>query len=322
MSEHTLLWALLLLSCVSLPGLGIGYILVSRWQKMKAKRDARIAALTSPKVRRLAVEAVALTKPTVNQNRSAASLAAGIFGFDDKKLEQYPLKWWMILLIALGVAKLAQSLISGLVGPLSYAAIPVAWVMLSRQVFGWAENRRKTKLLHQFPDALAMIVRSVRVGIPVMEAMRTVSREIPSPTGPEFQHMVEQVSIGVTVEDAVIELAQRADIPEYRFFATTLSLQNQTGGTLSESLETLADMIRRRIALVQKANALASEAKTCAVVLAALPVLTGIALWALTPSYFAILFDDPKGRTLFGSAVLSLGMGLLTIRIMIKKTLS
>jgi tight adherence protein B len=91
---------------------------------------------------------------------------------------------------------------------------------------------------------------------------------------------------------------------------------------LSESLDNLADMIRKRIALVGKANALASEAKTCAVVLAALPVLTAVALWALTPSYFALLFNDPQGRSLFGSAVVSLFMGLGTIRLMIRKTLA
>jgi tight adherence protein B len=249
-------------------------------------------------------------------------MAGRMFGYDPARMEQYPVRWWVVLGVALVVAKVAQSLAGGLVGPLSILAVPVIWVMLSRSAFGWMESRRRAKLLHQFPDALAMIVRSVRVGIPVMEAMRTVARDVPAPTGPAFLRLVEQVSIGVTVEDAVIDMAERADIPEYRFFATTLSLQTQTGGTLSESLEGLADMIRKRIALIGKANALASEAKTSAVVLASMPVLTGIALWALTPKYFATLFNDPQGRTLFGSAVVSLVLGLASIRLMIRKTLS
>lgn len=322
MSGHGLLWALLLLSCISLLGLGVSGVLVSRSQKVRAKRDARLAAVASPRARIAPVELSAFTRPTQTKNRSLSSMAASVFGFDLNKTEQYPLRWWVILAITLGVAKLGQSLAGGLVGDISYLAIPVAWVMLSRNVFGWAENRRKTKLLHQFPDALAMIVRSVRVGIPVMEAMRTVSRDVPAPTGPEFLRLVEQVSIGVTVEDAVMEMAQRAEIPEYRFFATTLCLQNSTGGTLSESIENLADMIRKRISLIGKANALASEAKTCAIVLAALPVLTAVALWALTPTYFAMLFDDPQGRSLLGSAIVSLFMGLGSIRLMIRKSLS
>jgi tight adherence protein B len=322
MSGHGMLWALLLLSCITLLGFGVSAVLVSRSQKIRAKRNARLAAVASPRTRSLEVEISAFTKPKEAKNRSAAAMAAGLFGFDVNKLEQYPLRWWVILLITLVIAKVGQSLAGGIVGNLSYAAIPVAWVMLSRNVFSWAESRRHQKLLNQFPDALAMIVRSVRVGIPVMEAMRNVARDVPAPTGPEFLRLVEQVSIGVSVEDAVMEQAVRADIPEYRFFATTICLQNQTGGTLSESLDNLADMIRKRIALVGKANALASEAKTCAVVLAALPVLTAVALWALTPSYFALLFNDPQGRSLFGSAVVSLFMGLGTIRLMIRKTLA
>ena len=120
-----------------------------------------------------------------------------------------------------------------------------------------------------------MIVRSVRVGIPVMEAIRAVARETPEPTGPEFARLVDQVSIGVSLDDAVLDMARRCGIPEYRFFATALSLQNQTGGTLSETLENLADVIRKRVALAAKGKALASEARTSAMVLAALPIVTG-----------------------------------------------
>jgi tight adherence protein B len=166
-----------------------------------------------------------------------------------------------------------------------------------------------------------MIVRAVRVGIPVMEAVRAVSRESPEPTGPEFAHLVNQVSIGVSLEEAVMEVARRADIPEYRFFATALSLQNQTGGTLSETLEGLADVIRKRVALVSKGKAMTSEARASAMILAALPFLTGTMLWALNPAYIDLLFDDPTGRTLFATAVISLGIGLMLIRTIIRKSL-
>lgn len=322
MNGHDLLWALLLLSCVSLAGLVISFMLVSRSQKMKAKRDARMAAVSSPRARTARVEVTAIARPAETKNQSSLASIAAIFGCHLGKLEQYPVQWWIVLLVALVVAKVAQSLAYGLLGTISYGAIPVVWVFLSRQVFGWAEARRKTKLLNQFPDALAMIVRSVRVGIPVLEAMRAVSREGPAPTGPEFARMLDQISIGVPLDEAVLEMAARADIPEYRFFATTLSLQSQTGGALSEPFENLADMIRKRIALIAKGNAMASEAKTCAIVLGALPVFTGCALWAMSPDYFAVLFNDPTGKILFGTAVLSLCMGMGMIRILIRKSLS
>lgn len=322
MREHGLLWLLMVLSCVSLAGLGVSGLLVSKSQKIKVKLEARMASVASPGSRVRRVEMSAFIRPTQTQDRSLPAMAAAVFGFDLDRPEQYPMRWWMILLITLVIAKVVQSLAGSLVGDISYVAIPVVWVMLSRNIFGWVESRRQQKLLQQFPDALAMIVRSVRVGIPVMEAMRAVARETPVPTGPEFSRLAEQISIGVSLDDAVMELAQRCGIPEYRFFATALSLQNQTGGNLSETLENLADMIRKRIALAAKGQAMASEAKTCAVVLALLPVLTGGALWMLSPSYFGLLFNDPLGRKLFGSAVLSLCCGLLVIRTMIRKSVT
>lgn len=321
MTDHGLLWALMLLSCVSLMGLAVSGLLVSKSQKVRAKREARMASVASPRNRVQTVELSAFIRPARSRNRSLPSMAASVFGFDLARPEQYPLRWWMVLLMTLVLAKLIQALADGLVGGISYVSIPVVWVVLSRYIFGWSEGRRRQRLLQQFPDALAMIVRSVRVGIPVMEAMRAVARETPAPTGPEFLRLVDQISIGVALEEAVMDMARRCGIPEYRFFATALSLQNQTGGTLSETLDNLADVIRKRIALIAKGKAMASEAKTCATVLGALPVVTGAALYFLSPGYFEILFDDPTGRTMFGAAVLSLGSGLMVMRTMIRRSL-
>ncbi len=99
-------------------------------------------------------------------------------------------------------------------------------------------------------------------------------------------------------------------------------MQNQTGGTLSETLENLADVIRRRVALAAKGKALASEARTSAMVLTALPIVTGAGQWVLSPDYVNVLFTDPLGRTMMGAAVLSLCMGVFTIRTIIRKSLS
>lgn len=322
MREHGLLWALMLLSCLSLMGLAVSGMLVSKAQKLKAKRDARMAAISSPHTKVQRIEISAFTRPARKRDRSLPSIAAAAFGFDPTKPEQHPLRWWVILLLAFVLAKIVQSIAESLVGSLSYLAIPLVWVFASRAVFGWAEHRRRAALLRQLPDVLAMIVRSVRVGIPVMEAIRAVARETPEPTGPEFARLVDQLSIGVALDEAIQEVARRAGIPEYRFFATAISLQNQTGGTLSETLENLADVIRRRVALAAKGKALASEARTSAMVLTALPIVTGAGQWVLSPDYVNVLFTDPLGRTMMGAAVLSLCMGVFTIRTIIRKSLS
>jgi len=322
MKGHGLLWALMILSCLSLMGLGVSGMLVSKGQQVKAKRAARMAAVSSPHMKVQKVEISAFTRPARTRNRSSSAVLASVFGFDVTRPEQYPISWWMVLLITLVIAKVVQSIAASLAGNLSYLAIPVIWIFASRAVFGWSENRRKQALLRQLPDVLAMIVRSVRVGIPVMEAIRAVARETPEPTGPEFARLVDQLSIGVPIDEAVLDVARRCGIPEYRFFATAISLQNQTGGTLSETLDNLADVIRKRVALAAKGRALASEAKTSAAVLTALPIVTGLGQWALSPKYINILFEDPVGHALLATAVLSLGMGIFTIKTIIRKSLS
>ena len=314
-------WMLLVMSCLSLAGLGLSGFLVSRAQNFRQKRDARLAMVVTPHVRVQKLEVSAFTKPLTQRDQSLTGTASWLFGFDAQSPDRYPVRWWLGVSVTLALAVAARTLVADLAGFLSWLAIPFAWVGLSRGFFGWFDRRLRERLLAQFPDALAMIVRSVRVGIPVQEAVRTVSREAPNPTGEEFTRLINDASVGVSMEDAMNQMARRAGLPEYRFFATALSLQNQTGGALSETLENLADVIRKRAALKAKGHAMTSEAKATAGILAALPVIMGLILWALSPNYIALLFNDPLGRNLFGIAVVSLITGLLVIRTIIKKSL-
>lgn len=313
--------ALLLLGFLFLLGLGLSALLTSNAHKRQQKRDARFDATISPHVRGQRLEVSAFTRPTERKDQSLVGIAGRVFSFDPGNLDRYPVTWWVVVCVALGAGKVADSLLSEMLGRWSILLIPVGCVAVSRFFFGWFDRRRRKQLLTQFPDALAMIVRSVRVGIPVQEAIRAVARELPHPTGPEFARLVNQVSVGVSTEDAMMDMARRAGLPEYRFFATALALQAQTGGALSEMLENLADVIRKRIALIGKAHALSSEAKASAVILGALPVVTGLALWVLNPAYFSILLTDKTGHILLTSAVLSLGTGLLVIQTIINRSL-
>jgi tight adherence protein B len=308
-------------ACLSLLGLGASGMLVSRAQAHRARRDMRLASIVSPHLRTTRIELTAFVAPVAEQNRSALQIVAWVFGFDPEKTALYPARWWLIVAGMLALVWTIQWLSRGFVGTWSLAAIPVGWVMLSRNFFGWVEGRHRKLLLLQFPDALAMIVRSIRVGIPVLEAIRAVSREIPAPTGPEFGRLVSDVAIGTSLEDAVAELARRGSLPEYGFFATALSLQNQTGGALSETLENLADVIRKRAALRAKGQAMTSEARSSAMILAVLPGFTGLLLYFLNPSYIMLLFTDPSGKSMFATAVIMLAVGLFVIRTIISKTL-
>jgi len=155
----------------------------------------------------------------------------------------------------------------------------------------------------------------------VLRSINNVARDGPVPTCHLFAGLVDQISVGVALDDAVMNMARRSKMPEYRFFATAISLQMQTGGALSETLENLADVIRKRVALKARAMALASEARTSAMVLAALPFVSGTSLYVLNPDYIGKLFQPGLGQTIFSGAVLSLSLGLLTMRSLIRASL-
>lgn len=323
MSISRPLLLLFVLSCLSLVGLAYSGVLVSQAQRQRRRTNERFTMVTATHVRVRSLQLSAFLRPvTAEQERSMAGRLAGLFGIDLEKTDLYPIRWWLVLLITLAIADVARLLARDLLGNfLALLAVPVVWVVLSRSFFNWAETRQRDKLLAQFPDALAMIVRSVRVGIPVMEAMRAVARELPEPTGPEFERLVNQVAVGGALEDAILEMSRRSGLPEYRFFATAVSLQNQTGGKLSDALDGLAEVIRKRMQLKSKGRAMTSEARASTMVLAAMPVLTGAGLWALNPTYMDILFDTTSGHKAFGAAVLSLTIGLSVMRMIIRKTL-
>jgi tight adherence protein B len=250
------------------------------------------------------------------------AVAARVFGYEPAHAAHYQLRWWIVVGVTLVLARGMAEMVSVFAGTWSLMVVPVAWVMLCRSAFKWSEQRRRDILYAQFPDALAMIVRAVRVGIPLGEGIHTVAREAMAPTGPEFALLYDRVAIGMTLEDALREMAGRNKLAEYRFFATALALQSRTGGGLTEALEGLADVMRRRLALKARGLALAAEAKTSIIILASLPFVSGSALAVLNPQYMGRLFNDPGCEKVLMLAIALLGTGLLVMRGMIRKALS
>jgi tight adherence protein B len=166
-----------------------------------------------------------------------------------------------------------------------------------------------------------MIVRSVRAGIPLHEALRTVARESPAPTAGQFQRVSDEMAIGIRLEDSLKDLARRTGVPEYAFFSVALTLQMQTGGSLAETLDSLADVIRKRVALRQRAVALAAEARLSSMVLASLPVLTCAALAVIDFDYIRPLFETARGERILYTAIGLLLFAGLVMRGMIQGSL-
>lgn len=321
MNDGAMQYLLLFGACLSLIGLGLSGVLVSRSQAATERRSKRLARILAPHLRTAQIELSAFTIQEDRGPRSISGTLAGIFGFSFERQALYPAKWYIILTGTFLVALAVKFAASDMLGLLSWVVLPFVWMVTSRMFFNRIENKRRSALLSQFPDSLAMIVRSIRVGVPVLDAIRNVSLSGPAPTSTEFARLVEQISIGTPLDEAITELAERTGLAEYRFFATAISLQTQTGGTLSETLENLADVIRKRAALKARGLAMTAEARTSSAILALLPIVTGIMLWFLNPSYIMLLFTDPTGKMFFSAACISLTLGMLSIRAIIKSVL-
>jgi Flp pilus assembly protein TadB len=184
-----------------------------------------------------------------------------------------------------------------------------------------AQSRYQRKFLDMFPDALDLIVRAVRSGLPAPEAIELVTHEVGPPVGTEFRQLLDELRIGTEMEEALQRAADRIRVPDFRFFAVSLLLQRQTGGGIAETLSNLSGIIRQRKALRMKARALTAEAQASAAIIAATPFVAGVGLFLINRDLTSVLFIDPRGRFLLGIAVVSLLTGFATMRVLIKKNL-
>jgi tight adherence protein B len=244
-----------------------------------------------------------------------------LLGWREERRAHYPLHWAPLLALCLAPAAGACWLAARLAGSAAWALLPLAAAGLARAVLAAAAARVSARLLEQFPDALSAIARAVRIGVPLGEAVRLVARDSQSPTREEFARAADQAMIGLPLDAALRDMAERTGVTEYRFFATALTLQSQTGGALTETLDNLGDTIRKRRAAAKRAHALASEARTSTYVLAALPLVVGALLGVLNPGYVGVLFQPGGGQKLLAYACFSLVMGLLAMRWIIARSL-
>jgi tight adherence protein B len=188
-------------------------------------------------------------------------------------------------------------------------------------LFARVRSKFRQQFLDLFPDALDLIVRAVKAGLPALEALVGASRDIGEPVGPVLQAVINEMRIGVEMEDALLRAADRLQIPDFRFFVVCLSLQKRTGGSLAETLSNLSTVIRKRKDLRLRARALSSEARASALVLSILPVISGGLIFILSPKYMQVLLFEPRGRFILTMAVLSLVTGLSLMNWIIKRSL-
>jgi len=178
---------------------------------------------------------------------------------------------------------------------------------------GRMASNRMTRFLKLFPDAIDLIVRGLKSGLPATESITLVGQEIPDPVGSEFRHVTDSMKLGQPLETALAEAAGRIPLTDFQFFVISLSVQKETGGNLTETLENLSNLLRRRQQMKMKIRAMSSEARASAYIIGALPFIIGTIISLLNPEYTSELFTDPRGRIMvwIGLAWLAIGAGVM-----------
>lgn len=195
--------------------------------------------------------------------------------------------------------------------------MPVFVLILPGKVANFRLKRLQKKFIALFPDAIDVLVRGVRTGLPVGEGMRLVSRELPEPVATEFKLLTDATAVGVTLEDALQRMFNRMPLPEVNFFNIVLTIQKQTGGNLSEALGNLSTTLRDRKKLRLKIKALSSEAKASAMIIGSLPFALGCVLYAIAPDYVGLLFTTSLGNMLLAGGLFWMSIGIFVMYTMI-----
>jgi tight adherence protein B len=214
------------------------------------------------------------------------------------RLNQTGKKWTLqqYLYASLGLGIVVAALLFFKGAP-SYLAVVLglfAGLAIPHFVVGFLIGRRIKKFTANFPDAIELLVRGLKSGLPVAETLGVVSKEIPGPVGEEFKMVTEKIKIGKTMEDALQDTADRLGTPEFQFFVITLAIQRETGGNLAETLSNLADVLRKRAQMKLKIRAMSSESKASAYIVGSLPFVVFFLVWNVNPGYLAGFFYEPR----------------------------
>jgi len=188
---------------------------------------------------------------------------------------------------------------------------------LPRWVLSFMRNRRLKKFTTEFANSIDMIVRSVKSGLPTNEALKMVAREAPLPVGPEFATLVEGLKIGVTLEQGLKRMYERIPTSEVSFFAIVMTIQQKSGGNLSEALSNLSGVLRDRKRLQGKIQAMSSEAKASAMIIGSLPPGVMTLVYLSTPDYIKALFTERMGNLMLLGCVVWMSIGIFVMNKMI-----
>jgi len=237
------------------------------------------------------------------------------------RLTQAGLDWSpQKFMIVSGVLAAACFGITMLAGGGLYGAAGLAFAAglgLPRWGLNFLKKRREKKFLKALPDAVDVIVRGIKAGLPLFESIKVVASDAPEPLKGEFLAIIETQAIGMPLGDACARLFERMPVPEANFFGIVISIQQKSGGNLSEALGNLSKVLRDRKKMAEKIQAMSMEAKASAGIIGSLPPIVMLLVYLSTPDYISLLWTHPTGQLMLVGCVIWMSMGIFVMKRMI-----
>jgi tight adherence protein B len=282
---------------------------VSKTDRIAAKTATRAA----PKVRRDQLEETLKELEARSKKRKHPPLSV--------RIEQAGLTWskqhFMIGSGVIGLIVFAAVFTVG-GGVLGAAGLAFGAAFgLPRWILSFLKKRRHTKFLQHFPDAVDIIVRGIKAGLPLLDSMRVIVSDAPEPIKTEFRAIVETQTIGIPLGEACGKLYERIPLPEANFFGIVVAIQQKSGGNLSEALGNLSRVLRDRKKMKAKIRAMSMEAKASAGIIGSLPILVMGIVYITSPDYIELLWTTPLGRMMLAGSACWMAMGIMTMKKMI-----
>ena len=227
------------------------------------------------------------------------------------------LRTFIIISIVLGVIGALMAFVLGLNPVLSLGIGLVMGLGVPRWVVGMKGKKRMKKFSLAFPDSVVILVRGIKTGLPVHDCFKIIARESPQPLAGEFQQLVEGLGVGLTLAEALDKMFERMPVPELKFFAIVIAIQQKSGGNLAEALGNLTTVLRARRMMGEKIKAMSSEAIASAGIIGSLPPVVMMLVMVASPAYMMLLFTDMRGQVMLLGAGLWMSCGVFMMKRMI-----
>lgn len=219
--------------------------------------------------------------------------------------------------VVFGVIAALMALIAGAMLPIVAGILLIGAAGFPRWFVNFLIKRRCKAFLNEFPNALDVMVRSIKSGLPLNDAIRLIAGDGQEPVKTEFRRIIEAQQVGLNIPEACARMINSIPLPEVNFFAIVIAIQAQAGGNLSEALGNLGKVLRERKKMKAKVQALSMEAKASACIIGALPFIVASMVYMTSPQYMMILFTDPRGHIIMGCSAVWMSVGIFVMRNMI-----